>query len=55
MKTYDVQPTPENIKSTYLADSIGRNEDVLHFVEILDSVEGSCSIALEGKYLKVSS
>ena len=50
MKTYDILPTPENIRNSYLEDSIGRNQDIFYFINILDSVEGNCSIALEGNW-----
>ena len=50
MKTFELKPTDENILNTYLSDSIGRNKEVLQFVNILNSIDGSCAIALEGKW-----
>ena len=50
MKTLTLNPTDENVLSTYLSDSIGRNKDIFHFVNILDSLEGSYSISLDGKW-----
>ena len=50
MKAYDLQPTYENLLNTFTNDTIGRNSDVFHFVDILDSAEDNCSIALEGKW-----
>lgn len=50
MRVFDLKPTDENIISTFLSDSIGRNNSVFQFVEILNSIEGSCSIALDGKW-----
>lgn len=50
MKTLALNPTDENVLSTYLSDSIGRNKDIFHFVNILNSLEGSCSISLDGKW-----
>lgn len=48
MKTYELQPTYENLLSTYLNDTIGRDIDLFHFIEILNSIDDSCSIALDG-------
>lgn len=50
MKTLALNPTDENVLSTYLSDSIGRNQDIFHFVNILNSIEGNCSISLDGKW-----
>lgn len=50
MKTLELYPTDENVLSTYLSDSIGRNKDIFHFVNILNSLEGSYSISLDGKW-----
>ena len=50
IKTLELQPTTENLKNTYINDTIGRNEDLHRFIEILDSIEDSCSIALDGKW-----
>lgn len=50
VKAYDLQPTYENLLNTFTNDAIGRNSDVFHFIDILDSAEDNCSIALEGKW-----
>ncbi len=50
MKTLALNPTDENILSTYLSDSLGRNKDIFYFVNILNSLEGSYSISLDGKW-----
>ena len=50
MKAYDLQPTYENLLHTFTNDTIGRNSDVFHFIDILDNAEDNCSIALEGKW-----
>lgn len=50
MKTLALNPTDENVLSTYLSDSIGRNKDIFYFVNILNSLEGSYSISLDGKW-----
>lgn len=48
MKSYELQPTYENLLNTYLNDTIARDIDVFRFVEILNSIDDSCSIALDG-------
>ncbi|HYE81665.1 MAG TPA: P-loop NTPase fold protein [Clostridia bacterium] len=48
MKSYELQPTYENLLSTYLNDTIARDMDVFRFIEILNSIDDSCSIALDG-------
>lgn len=50
MKNYDLKPTYKNLLKTYDEDTIGRTEDVLRFVDILNSLEGGCSIALDGNW-----
>ncbi len=50
MKKYDIQPTQANIKNAFFSNAIDRNEDVFRFCTILDSINGSCSIALDGKW-----
>jgi len=39
MKTYELQPTQENLLFTYEQDSIDRNEHLHYFIDFLDSVE----------------
>lgn len=48
MKSYELQPTYENLLNTYLNDTIARDMDVFRFIEILNSIDDSCSIALDG-------
>lgn len=50
MKSYELQPTMENIKQTYLMDSIGRNDALHCFVDALGAIEDCCSIALDGDW-----
>ena len=47
MKKHDLQPTPDNIRNTFIRDSIGRNKDLLYFIKIIDSIDESFSIALD--------
>lgn len=48
MKSYELQPTYENLLNTYLNDTIARDMDLFRFIEILNSIDESCSIALDG-------
>jgi len=48
MKSYELQPTYENLLKTYINDTITRDIDVFRFIEILNSLDDSCSIALDG-------
>ena len=48
MKTYEIQPTYENLISTFQKDAIGRNESLFHFLTLLNELEKCTSIALEG-------
>ena len=50
MKKYDLKPTYENLLNTYIYDSIGRDLDISYFVNILNSIDDSCSIALDGNW-----
>ena len=47
MKSFELKPTEENLLSAYKNDQIGRNTDIHAFVDILNSLEDSCSIAIE--------
>ncbi len=50
MKSYELQPTHENIMATLEENLIDRNKDVFRFTTLLDNIEDSCSIALDGKW-----
>lgn len=50
MKFYEIQPTEENVYQTYVENTIGRNDELHHFVEILNELDTSCSIALDGDW-----
>lgn len=50
MKTYELKPTDENLITTFLEDSISRDEDILRFIKILDAFDESCSVALDGNW-----
>lgn len=48
MKSYDLLPTRENLLEAVKENVIGRNEDVVRFAELLNSIENNFSIALSG-------
>ena len=50
MKSFELQATRENILNTFLEDTIERDADVQRFIAILNSIEDSCSIALDGQW-----
>ena len=50
MKRYDLPSTLENINETFIEDRINRNEDLVSFVNLINSVEGCYSIALDSQW-----
>ncbi len=50
MKSFDLKPTYDNLFRTFLNDSIDRNVDIFRFITVLDSIEDSHSIALDGRW-----
>ncbi len=50
MKSYELKPTPENLLNTFLEDTISRDTDIFRFIDILNTIEDSCSIALDGNW-----
>lgn len=48
MGTFELQPTQENIVATLKEDLLKRNDDVFQFVNYLNEIEGSYSIAVDG-------
>lgn len=48
MKSLELKPTYENLIETLKDDAISRNENIFNFVNILNSIDDSCSIALDG-------
>ena len=45
-----MKPTPENLLKTFLEDTISRDTDIFRFIDILNSVDDCCSIALDGNW-----
>lgn len=50
MRTFELQPTYENVLTAFENDILNRNIDVLRFTELLNSIESSCSIALDARW-----
>ncbi len=50
MKSFELKPTPENLLNTFLEDTISRDTDIFRFIDILNSVDDCCSIALDGNW-----
>lgn len=50
MKSFEIQPTDENILSSLLNDSIGRNQNIRYFIQCLDNLEGHWSVSLDGQW-----
>lgn len=50
MKSYELQPSIENLCETYKNDTIGRNKDLKEFIKLLDSISDCCSIAIDGEW-----
>lgn len=47
MKTLELQATHKNVFETLIDSQIGRTDDVFRFVEFLNSIDGSFSVALD--------
>lgn len=50
MHSLVIEPTFENILNTFEQDALGRNKDLVCFVEMLNSIDGSCSISLDAPW-----
>lgn len=50
MKSLELQPTYEILFETFIDDTIGRSKDVVSFADILNSIDDSCSIALDARW-----
>ena len=50
MRGFDLLATEENIYTTFVNDTIGRNADVISFVSLLNSLEGGNVIALNARW-----
>ncbi len=50
MKSLELQPTYGNLFETFIGDTIGRSKDIVSFADILNSIDDSCSIALDARW-----
>lgn len=50
MERKDLIPSYENVCSTFCDDSIGRNEELAYFINLLNSITGPYSIAIDGRW-----
>lgn len=50
MKSLELIASNENIVATFSEDTIGRNKDIISFIELLNVINESYSIALEGSW-----
>lgn len=50
MKSFELTPSFENIYDNFTRDTIGRDQDVWDFCRILDSIDGSYCIAIDGSW-----
>lgn len=50
MKNYSLKPTDENALLTMKSDLIGRNLSVFQFLQLLDALDDSCTIAVNGEW-----
>ena len=47
MKSYELQPTSENIYAVFINDSLKRNKDIFQFASMLNVMDSNYSIAVE--------
>ena len=50
MKTFELAASNKNVIETLRKDPIHRNKDLFRFIEIVNSIDFSCSIALDGEW-----
>lgn len=50
MKSLELRPTEENLLEMFLKDSIGRNEELYYFINLLNSIENNVSIAIDAQW-----
>lgn len=50
MQSLDLVPTNENLISTLEDDIFDRNRDLLRFIDLLENVTDSFSVAIDGKW-----
>ena len=50
MKNYSMNPKDENVIQMFRLDSVGRNDEIIRFIELLDIIKYGFSIALNGEW-----
>ncbi len=50
MKSFELQPTIENLVDTYQKDCIRRNRMLHRFVNLINSIDGNCVIAVDNQW-----
>lgn len=50
IRSFELDPTHENLINTLVEDLLDRNADVWHFARLCNEIENKCSIALEAKW-----
>ena len=50
MKNYSTSPTDQNAVELLKSNPLGRNNAVFRFLQLIDSIDDSCSIALNGEW-----
>ena len=50
MKSLELKPTKENLLNMFLQDSIGRNEEIFYFIDLLNSINTNYAISLDGEW-----
>lgn len=50
MKSFSIVPTEKNALDLLRKDPIRRNESVFRFIQLINAIEGNCSIALNGEW-----
>ena len=50
MKNYSTSPTDQNAVELLKSDPLRRNNAVLRFLQLINSIDDSCSIALNGEW-----
>ena len=50
MKNYSTSPTDQNAVELLKSNPLGRNNAIFRFLQLIDSIDDSCSIALNGEW-----
>ena len=50
MKSFELQPTIENLVDTYQKDCIRRNRMLHRFVNLINSIDDNCVIAVDNQW-----